>query len=170
MRRSLLLFPLAALLALVVAAPALAGGFATVGLSSTPEGVAPGKPWTVDITVLQHGRSPMTGLTPVLRIHSGGTTQEFAAKATGKPGTYRAVVVFPKAGHWSYDVLDGFTNAVRHTFPPVQIAPAATAGDGIATGWLVGAGAALLLALAVFGADRRRRAANGPPHLPEPAA
>lgn len=170
MRRSLLLVPLSALLALVAAAPALAGGFATVGLSSTPEGVVPGKPWTVDITVLQHGRAPMTGLTPVLRIHSGGTTREFAAKATGTPGTYRAVVVFPEAGHWSYDVLDGFTNAVRHTFPAVQIAPAATSGDGIATGWLVGAGAALLLALAVLGVDRRRRAAEVVPHLPEPAA
>lgn len=170
MRRSLLLVPLSALLALVAAAPALAGGFATVGLSSTPEGVVPGKPWTVDITVLQHGRAPMTGLTPVLRIHSGGTTREFAAKATGTPGTYRVVVVFPKAGHWSYDVLDGFTNAVRHTFPAVQIAPVATSGDGIATGWLVGAGAALLLALVVLGVDRRRRAAEVVPHLPEPAA
>ena len=170
MRRSLLLIPLSALLALVAAAPGLAGGFATVGLSSTPEGVVPGKSWTVDITVLQHGRSPMTGLTPVLRIHSGGTTQEFAAKATATPGTYRAVVVFPKAGHWSYDVLDGFTNAVQHTFPAVQIAPAATSGDGIAIGWLVGAGAALLLALAVLGVDRRRRSAEVLPHLPEPAA
>ena len=169
MRRSLL-FPLSALLALVVAAPALAGGFATVGLSSTPEGVAPGKPRAVDITVLQHGRAPMTGLTPVLRIHSGGTTQEFAAKATGKPGTYRAVVVFPTAGRWSYDVHDGFTDAVPHKLPPVQIASAATPGDGIATGWLAGAGAALLLALVVLGVDRRRRTAKVLPHLPEHAA
>ena len=45
MRRSLLLVPLSACSRCVVAAPALAGGFATVGLSSTPEGVVPGKPW-----------------------------------------------------------------------------------------------------------------------------
>ena len=122
--------------------------------------------------MLQHGRAPHD------RAHAGasestpaGTTQEFAAKATGRPGTYRAVVVFPKAGHWSYDVLDGFTNAVRHTFPAVaDRADAATAGDGVATGWLAGAGAALLLALAVLGVDRRRRAAKVMPHLPEPAA
>ena len=163
------------LLVLAVAALAVpaasAGGWATVGLSSLPpSGLDANQAWPVDITVLQHGRSPMTGLTPVLRIHSGGTTQEFAAKATGKPGTYRAVVVFPKAGRWSYDVDDGFTNAVPHTFPAVQIAPAPTAGDGIAAGWLAGAGAALLLALAVLGVDRRRRAAKMLPHLPEHAA
>jgi hypothetical protein len=59
---------------------------------------------------------------------------------------------------------------VPHTFPAVQIAPAATAGDGIATGWLAGAGAALLLALVVLGVDRRRRTAKVLPHLPEHAA
>jgi hypothetical protein len=171
MRRLLLLFPLALLVALLAAPPALGGGFATAGLSSTPAGIASGQPWKVDITVLQHGRTPLSGLTPKVRIHSGATSREFTARATGKPGVYRAVVIFPKAGRWSYEVLDGFINEVPHTFPAVEIgdgasAPAAKADGGIATGWLWGAGAALLLALAVFGLDRRRRL----PHAPEPAA
>ena len=100
MRRSLLPFPLALVLALDAAASAHAGGFATVGLSSTPDGVAPGKPWNVEITVLQHGRTPLDGLTPRVQIRSGDKTREFAAKPAGKKGVYRAAVVFPQAGRW----------------------------------------------------------------------
>ena len=171
MRRSLSLIPLALLLALAAAPPAHAGGFATVGLSSTPDGVAAGTPWTVDITVLAHGRTPLEGIAPKVRIDSDGAPQQFVAKPTGKAGVYRAEVVFPTAGRWSYEVLDGYVNEV-HTFPAVDVgagsAPAAeTGGGGIAAGWLWGAGAALLLAVAVLGLDRRRR---GPEYTPEPAA
>ncbi len=179
MRRSLLLFPVAVAILLVTPALAAAGGFATAGLSSTPDGVAPGKPWKVDITVLQHGRTPLDGLTPRVQISSGATTREFAAKPTGKPGVYRAAVVFPRAGNWEYVVLDGFNDQLPHTFPAVRIgdgaaspaapspatpAPAPAPDDGgIAAGWLWGAGAALVLALALLAGDRmRRRPARAP--------
>ena len=47
-----------AILALLVApAGAQAGGFATVGLSSLPDGTAPGEPWVVELTILGHGQS-----------------------------------------------------------------------------------------------------------------
>ena len=186
MRRSLLPFPIA--LALVLLAPALAsaGGFATAGLSSTPDGLAPGKPWKVDITVLQHGRTPLEGVTPRVRISSATTTREFAAKPTGKPGVYRAEVVFPKAGEWEYVVLDGFNDQLPHTFPAVRIgdgaaspaapspasapAPAPAPDDGgIAAGWLWGAGAALVLALALLAGDRLRRRPAPAPRGAEPA-
>jgi hypothetical protein len=182
-RRSLLLIPLALLFALLVAPAALAGGFATAGLSSTPEGIAPGQPWKVDITVLQHGRTPLEGLTPVVRIRSGGTMRDFIAEPTRKAGVYRAEVVFPEAGRWDYEVLDGFINESPHRFPAVdigagaQVAPAATTAEpapasrgGIAAGWLWGAGAALLIALAIFGLDRRRHPRAAMPQTPEPAA
>jgi hypothetical protein len=170
-RRSLLPIPLALLLALVAAPPALGGGFATAGVSSTPDGLAPGEPWQVDITVLQHGRTPLDGLTPAVRIRSGETTREFTAEPAGRPGVYHAEVVFPAAGRWSYEVLDGFINERPHTFPAVEIggSPVAPAAGGIAAGWLWGAGAALLLALAVLGLDRRR-GAGALPRSPEPAA
>lgn len=45
----------AAAAALVYAGTALAGGWASVKLSSTPKGVAADEPWVVNITVLQHG-------------------------------------------------------------------------------------------------------------------
>ena len=181
MRRFLLPLPIAiALLLLLAPALASAGGFATAGLSSTPEGIAPGKPWKVDITVLQHGRTPLNGLTPRVQISSGDAAREFVAKPTGKPGVYRAEVVFPRAGRWDYRVLDGFNDQMPHTFPSVRIgdgaaSPAAPspapvsapvpAGDdrgGVAAGWLWGAGLMLLLALVVLLADRERRASRGP--------
>lgn len=163
MRRSLLLLvPL--LLALAAAPAAYGGGFATVGLSSSPTGVAPGQPWNVDIAVLAHGRTPVEGLPAIVRIRSGTTVKEFSTKET-KPGVYRASVVFPSSGVWSYEVVDGYIQQV-HTFPDVKItgdpivttaARAEEPDGGIATGWLWAAGAALLLALAILGLDRRRR-------------
>ena len=187
--RRLLLIPLALLLALAAAPAALAGGWATAGLSSTPDGVGPGEPRTVEITVLQHGRTPLAGLTPEVWISSGGDTKKFAAKPTGERGVYRAEVVFPKAGRWTYTVLDGFNNEFPHTYPAVEIGdgggspavetvatpapPAPAPADpegGIAAGWLWGAGAALLLALAVLGLDRRRRLQGRLPGSPEAAA
>jgi hypothetical protein len=166
-RRLLLLVPL--VLVLVAAPPAFGGGFATVGLSSTPAGIAAGQPWKVDITVLAHGRTPVEGMPATVRIRSGDTVEEFATKETGTPGVYHTDVVFPAAGVWSYEVVDGYIQQV-HTFPDVRItgAPGAVAqppvgdsDDGIAAGWLWGAGAALLLALAVLGVDRRRRRPAG---------
>jgi hypothetical protein len=159
-RRSLLPIAIALLLGLVAAPPAVGGGWATAGLSSMPDGVAPGEPWNVEITVLQHGRTPLDGLAPTVRIRSGDTMRSFPAEPAGRAGVYRAEVVFPAAGRWRYEVLDGFNNDRPHTYPAVEIgdSPAATDSGGIAAGWLWGAGAALLLALAVLGVDRRRRA------------
>jgi hypothetical protein len=158
----LLLIPF--VLALIVSPAALGGGFATVGLSSTPTGVSPGQPWNVDITVLAHGRTPVEGAPAVVRIRSGDAVKEFPTTETSKPGVYRASVVFPAAGVWDYEVVDGYTQQV-HAFPAVDVAgepvsavvQAPDTGDGIAAGWLWGAGAALLLALAVLAFDRRRR-------------
>ena len=182
MRRSLLPSSLAIALLLFAPAVASAGGFATAGLSSTPDGVAPGQPWQVDITVLQHGRTPLVGVTPRVQISRGDTTREFAAKPTGEPGVYRARVVFPSAGSWDYQVLDGFNDQLPHTFPAVRIGdgaaaagapsqpPAPTPDDGgIAAGWLWGAGLVLLLALVVLLADRERRRPVAAPRGAEPA-
>ena len=42
-------------------ATTLGGGWATVGLSSLPNGTPPGEEWVVDLTVLQHGRHSARG-------------------------------------------------------------------------------------------------------------
>jgi hypothetical protein len=117
---------------------ATAGGFATVGLSSLPDGTAPGKGWHVTLTILQHGLTPLSDVRPSVRIASadGRTVRTFTARPAARPGTYTADVVFPSAGRWSYSVDDGFT--MTHTFAPVAIgssqAVAVPAGPAAAGG------------------------------------
>jgi hypothetical protein len=117
----------ASIAAAVVVPGASAGGWATVGLSSLPpSGLEPNQAWPVDITVLQHGRTPLAGVTPIVRIRNDGgkLVKSFAAKPTGKTGVYHAVVEFPGEGTYSYEVYDGFVTyggARTHTFKPVQI-------------------------------------------------
>ena len=117
------------LLALAVAAIAVpaagAGGSATVGLSSLPTGTPPGKAWPVDLTVLQHGRTPMADAKPEIRIrNAAGRLFRFKATPLARVGSYRARVVFPKPGRYSLGVYDGFPVkecAQVHTFKPVVI-------------------------------------------------
>jgi hypothetical protein len=144
------------LLALAVAASvavpaASAGGWATVGLSSLPpSGLEPNQAWPVEITVLQHGQTPLAGVTPIVRIRDDGgrLVKSFAAKPTGKVGVYHAVVTFPAEGTYSYEVYDGFGTyggARTHTFKPVEIG---AAGDSFP---YLPLGIALALALALAG-------------------
>jgi LPXTG-motif cell wall-anchored protein len=127
-------------LALVAAPAALAGGWATAGLSSTPAGTGPGAPWNVDITLMQHGRTPLEGMQPAIVVtDSAGKETRFAGKEVGN-GVYRTSVVFPERGRYTYTVDDGFGNAFPHEFPPVQIgaagtAPATPAPDSGGTPW-----------------------------------
>ena len=62
-----------------------AGGWATVGLSSLPpSGLEAGQDWPVDITVLQHGETPLTGVQPsitVRNLETGATAGRFAGEA-----------------------------------------------------------------------------------------
>ena len=120
MRRSLLPFLLA--LAIPLAAPAVAGagGFATAGLSSTPDDVAAGKPWNVDITVLQHGQTPLEGSDAARRISSGDSDSRVRRQADRQAGVYRAASCSRRAGRWDYEVLDGFIDELPHTFPAVR--------------------------------------------------
>jgi hypothetical protein len=127
MRRCLLILPL---LLLTVPAVAHAGGFATTGLSSTPEGLRAGQPWKVELTILQHGRTPLSDLSPeIVAVDADGNRTTFRAKPTGEPGRYAATVRFPKPGQWSYMVYDGFNNAMPTTYPAVLIRDPEPAGS-----------------------------------------
>lgn len=173
MTRSTLVAAAALAAALIAPATALAGGWATVGLSSLPDGTRPGEEWVVDITVLQHGRTPLEGIQPrlLLKAANGGAEDAFAARPTERPGVYRARVVFPSAGEWTYSVDDDFSQV--HQLGSVRIgaggagatAAAATprsgAGgppDGVTLAGALGIafGAGLLAALATTVLRRRR--------------
>jgi hypothetical protein len=124
--KKLITFVATAIAALGLSAAAQAGCMATVGLSSTPKpGLAAGQPWIVTIRVLQHGRTPMADATPEVRIrNAAGRLFRFQAKPTTRVGSYRARVVFPRAGRYTLGVYDGFPVAdcaQVHTFKPVVI-------------------------------------------------
>ena len=161
MRRCLLFLPL-----LLLTAPAVAhaGGFATTGLSSTPDGLRAGEPWKVELTILQHGVTPMSDLSPeIVTVDADGNRTTFRAKSNGEPGRYAATVRFPKAGQWRYTVYDGFNNAMPATFPAVVIrssAPTTTVRQPDPVGppaLPIVAGGVLLLGAAALWLTRRRR-------------
>jgi hypothetical protein len=168
------------LVALALPATAGAGGFATVGLSSLPDGTAPGKPWHVTLTILQHGRTPLPNLQPTVSVTSadGATTRTFAARPGREAGIYTADVVFPTAGVWRYAINDSFSQI--HRFAPVRVgsgaaaaapaasAPAATPDSGganVGAALAAAAVAGLLAALLAAALMHRRRPAD-----PAPAA
>ncbi|HWV88068.1 MAG TPA: FixH family protein [Capillimicrobium sp.] len=178
MRRLAIMATMAVLgtaVAAVAAAPAHAGGWTTVGLSSLPDGLAPGEPWRVELRILQHGVQPLEGVRPAIEIwpdRAGGDAERerFAATPTDQPGVYRAEVAFPAAGRWDFQVDDGFM-ATPHGYAPVEIggvaaapAPAAVPAPPVARddAWtavaVTGAGIAALAAAGgiALGARRRR--------------
>ena len=147
---------------LVATGTASAGGFATVGLSSLPTGVSAGEPWDPEITILQHGQTPLEGLTPVLTIHGeNGVSRDFTATATGEPGVYQAHVVFPESGSWNIAVDTGWWGEGGLTMGPVAIegAPSGVATPGSFPVVPIALAALLvaLLAAATLGARRRWR-------------
>ncbi len=151
--------------ALLLTAQAAAGGFATVQLDSLPAGTGAGGTWTPTLTVLQHGITPLDGVTPVVRISNGENTLEFVATRTGQPGKYRVEVEFPTAGSWRYEIDDGFSRT--HTYAPIVVGAAATGGGEEGRAWwvpLVG-GLTGAAALALVGLVLRRRHAR---HEPSP--
>jgi hypothetical protein len=149
--------------ALAAAGAATAGGFATVGMDSQPpDGGGPGSTWDVELNVLQHGVTPLDGVSPAITIRNldNGDTRTFRATPTGEPGKYAAKVVFPSAGTWDYEINDGFSQT--HTFKPIAIVgdAAAAPGDGdggsFPVGWTIAGAAAILLALTALFVILRR--------------
>ena len=167
MKKLLPMLAVAVIAAVTLTGAASAGGWATVGLSSIPpSGLEANQNWPVDITVLQHGETPLAGVTPIVRIRDGGgnVVESFTATPTGKTGVYRAEVTFPGEGTYSYEVYDGFTQyggAQTHTFKPVEIG--APAGDVPYVPLGLAAAFALALAAATIVVYRRRDSAEPAP-------
>jgi YtkA-like len=173
---------LLAAIAAALAAPtaATAGGWATVGFDPPPDDLAPGQPWTVELTILQHGRTPLEGVKPRVMVEEevGDGQGAFPARPTGEPGVYRATVVFESAGTWTLAVDDGF--AATHRFPGVEVgkggngatdslalantaaATPASAGDDGPDLLLAFAAAAVAALAAGLGATALQRRRGGP--------
>jgi hypothetical protein len=149
--------------ALVASATASAGGWATVGMDPLPTGVGPGDTWNTNLTILQHGQTPLTGLSPTITITLAdtGTSKTFGATETEEPGVYRASVVFPEAGSWRI-VADSTFGDSRLTYGPVTIEPTRGAGAGSGDDFpvlplLAVLGGLVVVAAGTFGVLRQRR-------------
>ena len=147
---------------------------ARANLSSTPAGLAAGETWTVDITFVSQGRvlSP-DSIRPVVVVQDVTTdeTRTFESHATAVAGVFRADVVFPRAGAWTYKVAPS-ANGPFFAYPAVNIKEAATpmgqasSAPAEQIGLDLGiVGAAVLIGLALVGglglaARRRPRSAT----------
>jgi len=162
MRRLLVLAALAALT--VVAAPgALAGGWATVGVTPLPsDEIKAGEVWTPQVTVLRHGRTPTDGAEPSITISSGGDSKTIVLVPAGKTGVYSARVVFPHAGTWSYAIdngleATGYGRSQTSTYQAIEVGGGTSGGFALPGGWATGAAVALMLAVLAAWLVARRR-------------
>lgn len=152
-------------LAAIGAGSASAGGWATVGLASMPEGVSSGETWTAEITILRHGVTPTDGATPSLTIRNKttGASETFDAEPAGETGMYSARVVFPDAGTWRVEIdnglaATGYGESATTTYAPVRI-EAGFGGAGMSPALPFGvlAAAIVLPVTGVFGVRHFRR-------------
>lgn len=110
------------LLSLLLVVPVYAGGWAVITLDELPSNVVAGEPLTIGFTVLQHGRTPMTGLDPTVTANLDKDAQFVVnAEPEGEPGHYTVTLNFPKEGEWGWSI-QAFTMDL--TMPMLSVAPA----------------------------------------------
>lgn len=96
---------IALLMSLLIAVPVFAGGWAVITLDELPTGVVAGEPLTIGFTVLQHGKTPMTDLSPIIVANLDKDTEfKIIAEEEGKPGHYSATLTFPEEGEWNWSI------------------------------------------------------------------
>jgi cytochrome c2 len=107
-------------LALIWAVPVLAGGWAVITVDKLPVKVVAGEPISIGFTVLQHGRTPMAGLTPTITARLPGSTKAFIADAAaeGDIGHYTAKLTLPEPGAWDWSI-QAFT--MDQSMPPLTV-------------------------------------------------
>ena len=125
LRRSISALMLVALTLLVLAAPALAGGWAAVTLDRLPADVRAGETLHLGFMVRQHGKTPINNVTPYLRATRPGASEilRVDAKQEGPVGHFVLDVTFPSAGTWDWQIVpEPFEGTA---FAPLTVLPAA---------------------------------------------
>lgn len=106
--RSRFMFGLVLLLSLIAAPAVYAGGWAVITVDDLPVNAAAGEPLSIGFTVLQHGRTPTSGLTPTITFTLPKEEQFTVIAEEDETGHYTATVTFPKEGEWNW-TIDAFT-------------------------------------------------------------
>lgn len=92
---------------LLLAVPALAGGWAVVTMDSLPSDVRAEEPLTIGLMVRQHGRLPTDAANPTLHAKNAVTGEQIssAGRQSGERGHYVIDVVFPSEGEWEWSIV-----------------------------------------------------------------
>jgi hypothetical protein len=132
-----------ALLALLALAPGAVAKGPHASVASGPEGIPPGKAWITTLTLVEYSGRHAAAARPVVILRSGATRFAVRPKRIGlhvpeQPATlaearYRLRAVFPRAGRWTYTVLDGSPANRRFRFPAAQIGGGA---ERVTTGYV----------------------------------
>ncbi len=111
LRRSWTVILVSIALLLALAAPTLAGGWATIALDSPPKAPVAGETQSIGFTVLQHGHNPVheiygEKITPHLTAMNRTTGEKVRVEARqqGAVGHFVAEVTFPSAGTWEWEI------------------------------------------------------------------
>jgi len=146
--RSWLSVILALFLASLAATPAAAGGWAVVTLDELPTDVVAGLPVEIGFMVLQHGRTPTEGLSPVIIARHLDTSEAVRVEAvsSGDPGHYAATLTLPTPGEWSWKI-DAFSTV---SMPSLQVTgsdqPAGVSSSSLLSVWV----SVLMIAMATL--------------------
>ena len=77
-----------------------------ISLDSLPGEIVAGQPLTIGFTVLQHGRTPLSGLDPEIHLNNTSSGEDFVVIAVdeGEAGHYSATFTLPESGNWRWSI------------------------------------------------------------------
>ena len=109
---------------LLLALPALGGGWAVITLDTLPGEIRAGEAFDVSFTVRQHGVTPMADLDPTVSLRNAQTAGKFTFRPEpGKDiGRYYATITLPAEGEWSWSIQ---AFSMDQAMPPLTVLPAA---------------------------------------------
>jgi hypothetical protein len=119
----------ASALTLLLAATALAGGWANAVADTPPDDPGgPNQPITIGFTLLQHGVTPVDWGTTEVVLTNGATGESvaFPAQPQGATGHWVAEVSVPADGTWNYEIRHDL-EIVMTGFEPIRLGTAAAA-------------------------------------------
>jgi cytochrome c2 len=95
-----------AVLFMVLASLAQAGGWAVITLDDLPNQIVARQPFTIGFTVRQHGHTFRDDLAPIIRFDRAAGSDSFTvtAQREGGSGHYSARVTLPSDGQWYWKV------------------------------------------------------------------
>ncbi len=125
---------LGSLLALLLAVPASAGGWATASLDDGgPPSPTVGEPIQIGFMLHQHGRTPISWEKASVAATNPETGESVDAEARpeGRTGHYVAELTFPSPGTWEWEIRTSQLKMETRLQPLIlRSAPAALAGGG----------------------------------------